>query len=161
MGCSSKKSSLTNSILPSNNSPTKEENQKEVFNEKSEQNWQDIKNSIISQNCNTEEENAQNLKSSQPSENKRLSIREQFRINANFRPIEEMENDSEYFQFLIINDYLLLKQSIEEPFKWKEENLEKKLTEEIKIIDKGTESMATLLNLKFSLICILKQCNFI
>ncbi len=72
-----------------------------------------------------------------------------------------MENDSEYFQFLIINDYLLLKQSIEEPFKWKEENLEKKLTEEIKIIDKGTESMATLLNLKFSLICILKQCNFI
>ena len=70
MGCLSTKSSLTNSIEPSNNSPIKEENQKEVFNEKSEQNIQVIKNSIISQNCNTEEENAQNLKSSQPSENK-------------------------------------------------------------------------------------------
>ena len=72
-----------------------------------------------------------------------------------------MTNDSAYFQFLIINDCLLLKKSIKKPFKWKDENLEKKLTEEIKIIDKGTESMATLLNLKFSLICILKQCNFI
>ena len=57
MGCLNTKLSFTNSILPSNNSPTKEENQKEVFNEKSEQNWQDIKNSIISKNCNTEEEN--------------------------------------------------------------------------------------------------------
>ena len=59
-----------------------------------------------------------------------------------------MTNDSAYFQFLIINDYLLLKQSIEEPFKWKEENLEKKLTEEIKIIDKGTESMTGLIKFK-------------
>ena len=48
MGCLSTKSSLTNSIEHSNNSPTKEENQKEVFNEKSEQNIQVIKNSIIS-----------------------------------------------------------------------------------------------------------------
>ena len=48
MGYLSTKSSLTNSIEPSNNSPTKEENQKEVFNEKSEQNIQVIKNSIIS-----------------------------------------------------------------------------------------------------------------
>ncbi len=42
----------------------------------------------------------------------------------------------------------MLKQSIEEPFKWKDENLEKKLTKEIKIIDKGTESMAGLIEFK-------------
>ena len=40
MGCLNTKLSFTNSILPSNNSPTIEENQKEVFNEKSEQNLQ-------------------------------------------------------------------------------------------------------------------------
>ena len=48
MGCSNSKSSLTNSTISEINNPKKLENKKEDSHQISEQNFQDIKKSIIS-----------------------------------------------------------------------------------------------------------------
>ena len=59
-----------------------------------------------------------------------------------------MTNETAYFQFLLVNDYLLQKNSISEPFERNDENLEKKLTEEIKEMDDQTNTMLDMVEFK-------------
>ena len=133
MGCTSSKGTLTNSIrIP--------EKQKENGNIDNNQNINEIKNSqkinenpdsnpqissqspepILEKNKNSvsesikkEEKNEQNPNSG---EKKNLSPREQLRKNANFVPIEKFDKRAAYFQFLKLNDYLVQKETISEPF---------------------------------------------
>ena len=156
MGCSSSKSSLTNSIRPKQSDNNMKNNNINIIqSEQKEKNNSNSlsKNQIIEQNENNEnlkssqpnnnvKENNQNLQSSQPLKKERLSAREQVRKNPNFLPIEEMPKIGAYLQFLQINDYLLKHKTINEPYDWFDENLENKLIEDIKKIDHETQIMS-------------------
>jgi len=159
MGCTSSKGTLTNSIrIP--------EKQKENGNIDNNQNINEIKNSqkinenpdsnpqissqspepILEKNKNSvsesikkEEKNEQNPNSG---EKKNLSPREQLRKNANFVPIEKFDKRAAYFQFLKLNDYLVQKETISEPFFWLDENIEQKLIEAVKKADHEAEVMS-------------------
>ena len=78
----------------------------------------------------------------QSQENKNLSPREQLRKNANFVPIEQFDKKAAYFQFLKLNDYLLKKETISEPFDWFDENIEQKLIDSVQRADHEAEVMS-------------------
>lgn len=158
MGCSSTKGSLTNSTRmpnkPGENYNT--ESNQNVGKINSSQNLNENHESIpgispqsfkptIEGNKNPVSESIkkeEKIASIESPEKKNLSPREQLRNNANFVPIEKFDKKAAYYQFLKLNDYLIEKGTISEPFIWFDDNIEQKLIDAINKADHEAEVMS-------------------
>ena len=72
-------------------------------------------------------------------EGKIINLRDKYRFDPEFVPLENMEKEGAYHQFLLINDYLIKKNVFYKPFIWNNKDLEKILNEEIQKQDKYAE----------------------
>lgn len=162
MGCSSTKGSLTNSTRipnkPGENYNT--ESNQNVGKINSSQNLNENHESIpgnspqsfkptaeenknpVSENIKKEEKNKESIASIESPEKKNLSPREQVRINPNFVPIENFDKKAAGYQFLKLNDFLIAKGTISEPFIWFDDNIEQKLIDAVKKADHEAEVMS-------------------
>ena len=159
MGCSCTKGTLTNStripkkpeeddnidsnqnINEINISEKLNENSKsipQISSQSSEQILEENKNSVP-ESIKKEEKNEEVIKSP---EKKNLSPREQLRQDPHFVPIEKFDKKAAYYQFLKLNDYLIGKKSISEPFIWFDDNIEQKLIDAVKKADHEAEVMS-------------------
>ena len=140
MGTSCSKKPLTDSILPNqNNSQEENNNQSNKNDNEITEKQNNIKASIDPAIPNTQA--AEPEKKNSKEENN-LTIREQLRIKLNFHLSIEKLNKESYLQFLLINEHLMLKKIIHQPFEWLDENIEQKLIEAVKNADKDAELMA-------------------
>ena len=149
MGCSNNTETLTNSTKISQKQEKHQNDNNKKWNEINTEQQQNINHESIlqvsSQSPNIEEnknsispsgeEGKEGDQDKQSQENKNLSPREQLRKNPNFVPIEKLDKKAAYLQFLNINEYLLKKKTISEPFDWFDENVEQKLIDSVKNAD--------------------------
>ena len=162
MGCSSTKGNLTNSTRmpnkPRENYNT--ESNQNLCQINSSQNLNENHESIpgnsqqsfkptteenknpVSENIKKEEKYKESIASIESPEKKNLSPREQLRKNANFAPIEKFDKKAAAYQFLKLNDYLIAKGTISEPFIWFDDYIEQKLIDAVKKADHEAEVMS-------------------
>ena len=162
MGCSNTKGNLTNSTRmpnkPRENYNT--ESNQNLCQINSSQNLNENHESIpgnsqqsfkptteenknpVSENIKKEDKNKESIASKESLEKKNLSPREQLRKNANFAPIEKFDKKAAAYQFLKLNDYLIAKGTISEPFIWFDDYIEQKLIDAVKKADHEAEVMS-------------------